>query len=118
MCIRDSLLVVIIGCVGFGIWFYHNFEGGNPPKNTYFCFDKYEDVASLLNKNHQNDDYFFVDLHNYDQHIVDSCYVVSSSGEQIELDDITKINSLSSYYQVDNQNGLIGIYIKMCIRDR
>ena len=30
------LLVVIIGCVGFGIWFYHNFEGGNPPKNTLF----------------------------------------------------------------------------------
>lgn len=111
------LLVVIIGCVGFGIWFYHNFEGGNPPKNTYFCFDKYEDVASLLNKNHQNDNYFFVDLHNYDQHIVDSCYVVSSSGEQIELDDITKINSLSSYYQVDNQNGLIGIYIKYIYAD-
>lgn len=43
--------------------------------------------------------------------------LISSSGEQIELDDITKINSLSSYYQVDNQNGLIGIYIKYIYAD-
>lgn len=107
-----TFLVIITGCVSFFIWFYYNFEGEQPPKSTYFCFDTYEDVKFLLDKNTDKYQFLITDLKNYDQNIVDSCFVVSSDGLQKNLDDVDKINSFSAIYQTNQKEGLVGIYVK------